>query len=423
MDPLFEERFAPTMRMPTLRSLFVLANTMSWKITVADIDNAFLHGILDEPEYMKAPRGFAKYSKSFKPGMLIKLVKSIYGLKNSAAVWSRTLGSFLKDHGFVRLISDPGVFKFENDSVFCIIGSWVDDLCILCSCEKFRSKIIKLLDQRFGVKDLGEPTWCLGIRVAKTEDGRYSFNQSTLVDKLAATCGLTNASPVSLPLDPRVKLTKAGDDDVLVDSTAYRRIIGGAMYLMTGSRPDIAYAISALSRYVSKPTETHFTAALHLVRYLIGTKHYALLLGTSKPDGKLSVSCYVDASYAADLDTRRSITGFLIAVNDSTVMWKSHRQPMVTLSSAEAEYVALSVAMKEVVAMTNFLQETGAAEIKLPMRVYEDNAAVIKMSTTTWSTPRSRHIAIRHIITFESSSHLHALPSAMSRQDFSWQMG
>ena len=184
--------------------------------------------------------------------------------------------------------------------------------------------------------------------------------------------------------------------DVLVDSTAYRRIIGGAMYLMTGSRPDIAYAISALSRYVSKPTETHFTAALHLVRYLIGTKHYALLLGTSKPDGKLSVSCYVDASYAADLDTRRSITGFLIAVNDSTVMWKSHRQPMVTLSSAEAEYVALSVAMKEVVAMTNFLQETGAAEIKLPMRVYEDNAAVIKMSTTTWSTPRSRHIAIRY---------------------------
>ena len=182
------------MRMSTLRILFVIANAMGWRITIADVDNAFLHGTLDKPEYMSAPKGFSKYVKQFKAGMVIKLIKSIYGLKNSAAVWSRTLGTFLKKHGFLRLVSDPGVFKHRRGKVACIIGSWVDDLCILCSCETFRSNILKALDAKFGIKDLEEPSWCLGIRVTKTEDGRYKLNQAALVEKLASSCGSSTAS-------------------------------------------------------------------------------------------------------------------------------------------------------------------------------------------------------------------------------------
>ena len=144
-DPGFSNRFAPTMRMSTMRTLFSIASALKWDLTIADVDNAFLHGTLDEPEMMQAPPGFADYAENFKKGQMIKLKRSLYGLKNSAAVWSKTLGKFLCTLGFKRLVSDPGVFVHEANDGVCIIGSWIDDLIILCNSKSLRAKIVQAL--------------------------------------------------------------------------------------------------------------------------------------------------------------------------------------------------------------------------------------------------------------------------------------
>ena len=398
-DPGFSNRFAPTMRMSTMRTLFSIASALKWDLTIADVDNAFLHGTLDEPEMMQAPPGFADYAENFKKGQMIKLKRSLYGLKNSAAVWSKTLGKFLCTLGFKRLVSDPGVFVHEANDGVCIIGSWIDDLIILCNSKSLRAKIVQALDKKFGVKDLGEPSWCLGIRIRKDCDGTYHFNQSTLIERLIEDFAKNGRKHASLPLDPRSKLTSGstGDMGAPIDSTIYRQLIGGAMYLMTGTRPDIAFALSTLSRQVSSPCVDHMEAGRNLIRYLNKTKDYELKLGNlGETNKEIMMSCYVDASFGSDVETRRSVTGLIVLINGSPILWKSKRQSLVTLSSAEAEYVALSDAVRELLTIKNLIEELPHVIVAKPIKVFEDNQAVIKMVSSSWTTTRSRHIGIHY---------------------------
>ena len=197
-------------------------------------------------------------------------------------------------------------------------------------------------------------------------------------------------------MDTRFKLQRSSPTDKLVDSTKHRSIIGGAMHLMTGTRPDTAFAISRSSCHVNSPNEDHMNAARHLVRCLKGTRNLAVLLGADEADKTLKITRCVDASHASDIDTRRSASGFITLVNNSPVFWKAHRQAVVTLSSAEAECAALSAAMSEMTALTNLPNECNVCNTSKPSVVCEDDQAVIKMSTSLWTTPRSRHMGIEH---------------------------
>jgi ribonuclease HI len=248
------------------------------------------------------------------------------------------------------------------------------------------------------VKDLGEPSWVLGIRIRRDADGNYLLNQSSLIERLVSDFVRDGKKHCNLPMDPRQGLCSASHGDMgnEIDSTLYRQMIGGAMYLMTGTRPDISFALSALSRHVNKPHEQHRNAAINLIRYLNKTKNLELRLGNGVKGNALKLSCYVDASFGSDLDTRRSITGFVIFVNGSAVFWKSKRQSLVTLSSAEAEYVALSSAMRELLVIKNLIDELPAIQVDGEIKVHEDNQAVIKMVSSAWTTTRSRHIGIHY---------------------------
>jgi hypothetical protein len=146
--------------------------------------------------------------------------------------------------------------------------------------------------------------------------------------------------PVKTPMSER--LVKS---DVLDSDFPYHGVIGSLMYLMVGTRPDLAVAVSELSRYLEKPSPQHVIAAKRVLRYLVGTKDYKMTFDGNLP---LQPTAYADADYANDLETRRSTSGYLIQSCGGSIIWKSKSQPVVALSTTKAEYYAASFCCQEI---------------------------------------------------------------------------
>ena len=187
--------------------------------------------------------------------------------------------------------------------------------------------------------------------------------------------------------DPERTTTEAEEDQ----DFPYRELVGAVMYLMTCTRPDIAFAVGQLARNAHRPTRPDVIAAKRLLRYLQGTKNMGITLGGSA----LSLRGYADADYAADASSRRSTSGSVILLSDGPVMWSSRRQPCVTLSTAESEYVALSSAVQEIVWLRALLKELGFGQ-KEPTEVMEDNQSAIAIATGANTSRRTKHIDVRY---------------------------
>ena len=172
----------------------------------------------------------------------------------------------------------------------------------------------------------------------------------------------------------------------------YRNIIGSLMYAMTGTRPDIAYAIGALSQFNENPGELHWKAAKRVLRYLKGTKDFTLVYRK----GQKSLEGYSDADWGANPDDRRSTTGYLFTLSGSCISWNSCKQPTVALSSTEAEYMALSQATKEAIWLKWLLEELGFHTPSQASIIHSDNQGCIALGKNPVHHARTKHIDIHH---------------------------
>ena len=156
--------------------------------------------------------------------------------------------------------------------------------------------------------------------------------------------GMSDCKPVKTPVDPGNRLVKAAEDEEALDQPLYQSVVGGLMYLATCTRPDIAFAVGMLARFSSKPNRSHWVAAKRVLRYLKRTMNFGLFY--SNGSGVLG---YSDADWAGDMDDRKSTSGYMFQIAGGPVSWRSKKQDTVALSTAEAEYVALSSAVQECV--------------------------------------------------------------------------
>ena len=169
--------------------------------------------------------------------------------------------------------------------------------------------------------------------------------------------------------------------------------VGSLIYIMRVSRPDIAEAVGEVSRYLSSPDMTHMQAVLRIIKYLKKTMDYGLILSgdCSLPT---TLTAWSDASYAEDPDTRRSTTGWITFVGGNVISFKSQRQPLVTLSTTEAEYVALCSTVQEVCWLRQVLDDIGFTQ-EGPTVIHEDNQGCIMLSTNDIISKRTKHIEVR----------------------------
>ena len=222
--------------------------------------------------------------------------------------------------------------------------------------------------------------------------GSVWIGQCAYTESLLNKLGMEDCKPVSTPVDISSKLAHATDEDDSIDQQRYQSAIGSLMYLSVSTRPDISYAVSSLARFSSKPTKEHWTALKRLLRYLKGTTKYGILYtkgGASKCIG------FSDADWAGDINDRKSTSGYVFMLSGGAVSWSSKKQKCVALSTAEAEYVALSSAAQESIWLRQLITELGSPPEE-PTLIFEDNQSAIAMTKNPQFHGRAKHIDIKH---------------------------
>ena len=246
------------------------------------------------------------------------------------------------------------------------------------------------LNRELEIKYVGLVKYCLGINF-QSENGLVGMNQSTYIKELLDRFGMTDAKPVSCPMDVSIRLQKA--DKCCEDEFPYRELVGSLMYLATSTRPDIANSVSQLSQYLNCFDKTHWTAAKRVLRYLKKTINFGLIFrNTTEP-----LFGYTDADWGNCPNDRKSYTGYCFIFNGSAITWESRKQSTVALSSTEAEYMALSDATKEGIYLIKLLNEIWDESIEKDL-ILTDYKGSIKLTENPVFRKRTKHIDIRHFI-------------------------
>ena len=269
----------------------------------------------------------------------------------------------------------------------------MDDILIVSSSAESVKGVKDMLTSTFDLRDLGEASMFVGLEIQRDRAARtLTIRQSRMANDLVARYGMVQAQPKAIPLTVGTQLTKASDDSQLLDKQqfGYAELIGSLLYLSVCTRPDIAQAVGALSRFMAAPTFQHWQAARGVVRYLSGTVH----TGISYGHVVAPLVGYCDADFAGDVDTRRSTTGYVFVLNGGAISWSSRRQPTVALSTAEAEYMAAAHAIKEALWLRKLF-----ADLRVPVDAIDlrsDNQAAIALLKNPIASNRSKHIDVLH---------------------------
>ena len=216
------------------------------------------------------------------------------------------------------------------------------------------------------------------------------LDQCSYLDKVVERFGMINAKYARTPL-PEGYISKANEGEVNpLIRTKFQQIIGSLLYIMLGTRPDIAFAVTKLSQFAANPTQEHLDKAKYVLRYLAGTSKYALVYKGATNKGLIA---YTDSDYAADPIKRRSTTGFLFKLADGIISWQSRAQKTIALSATEAEYMALSDCSRQAVWIQNIFAELGFP-LK-PTQICTDNEGGIFIASNPVQERRTKHIDVR----------------------------
>ena len=397
----FWETYAPVVNWLSVRTLLILSLVLDLETRSIDFVLAFPQADLDIDVYMEIPFGFTIDGSRRK---VLKLEKNLYGLKQAAYNWYEFLKQGLERRNFRQSETDNCVF-YRND---CIVLTYVDDCVIFSKSKKVADDLILSLEQgneNFDFTDDGDLLTYLGISLTK-ENKTLTLVQPHLIQRILSALDLTSSNPKDTPV---VKPLLHKDLDGLPRKTSwnYRQIIGMLNYLQNSTRPDLSMAVHQCARFSISPFLSHERAVHRIGKYLLGTAEFGLIFS---PEISKGLEVFVDADFAggwtkADADSADNVlsrTGFVIRLFGAPVLWTSRLQTEIALSTAEAEYIALSTAMRAVIPLMNMLNELqGVFGIKalIPVvscRVFEDNESAISMSTCKKFTPRTKHIALKY---------------------------
>lgn len=382
----YAEVFAPVARMDTVRIILALAAQKEWKVYQLDVKSAFLHGELMEDVYVDQPRGFEKEEE---PNKVYKLRKALYGLKQAPRPWFSRIEAYFLREGFEKSSSEQTLFvKISTRGKLLIVSLYVDDLIYTGNDESMMGDFKKSMMNEFDMTDLGKMRYFLGIEVQQLESGIF-ISQKKYAGDVLRRFRMEECNAVSNPIVPGVKITK-DENGVVVDSTIYKQLVGSLIYL-TSTRPDLMYIVSLISRYMSQPTELHFMAAKRVLRYVKGTIDYGILY---KKKGCSVLTAYTDSDYAGCLEDRKSTSGYAFMMSSGAVAWSSKKQPIVTLSTTEAEYVAAAACACQAIWMKMVLKRLGCNGDECTT-IFCDNSSTIKLSKNPVMHKRSKHIAVR----------------------------
>jgi hypothetical protein len=399
----FFETFAPVMRYKSLLILLAWAAAHDYEVRHLDVPKAFLQAMLDEEIFMEQPEGYHDGNRS----MVWKLLRSVYGIRQAPNNWNHELNRFLLSLGFARLKSDPCIYvkRCRHSARLIVLGVFVDDIIPVfdqADDDEEWQPVLRALQAKYQIVDTGNATLVLGIRLTRDRASRtLRLDHAPYIAKMLKEFQMEQCNPVTTP-SGSYAISKA-DCPAEVDvqmRALYQRIVGSLNYAAISVRPDIAFAVNTLARYLQQPGDAHLTAAKRVLRYLRHTADMGIVLGGKKEERMATtITVWSDADWATNPDNRRSITGYVIQVDGAIVSWHSKQQTIVAKSTCEAEMYALSAAVSEAKWIRMFLRELFDQLQQAPVIhtvAHVDNTAAIAVSKNDVHHSRTKHIDLRH---------------------------
>ncbi|KAM1198584.1 hypothetical protein ACFX2I_009959 [Malus domestica] len=378
----YTETFSPVVKHSTIRLVLSLAVSHRWPIRQLDVQNAFLHGFLNEDVYMRQPAGFVDPQY---PNYVCKLQRSIYGLKQAPRAWFHRFSEFLLQLGFQASTCDYSLFVYNHRGVYLILLIYVDDILLTGNSSRQMTCLINKLGTLFSMKDLGPLHYFLGVEVKYVDDQMHLSQAKYALDLLQRTKFL-DAKPISTPVSCGQKLS-AYDGEAHDSPDLYRSVVGALQYL-TITRLDLSYAVNQVCQFMHSPKTTHWTAVKRILRYVKATYNHGLLY---KP-GNTHLTAFSDADYAGNPDTRHSTGGFCIYLGSNLVSWSSKKQKTVSRSSSEAEYRQLAYTAAELSWLRSFFRDL-QLHLVCPT-IWCDNISSIALASNPVFHSRTKHLEV-----------------------------
>ena len=388
----YNETFSPTARMTSIRLLMNISMEENLVVHSMDVKSAYLNADLDCEVYMEQPKGFVVQNKS-NNDMVLKLKKSLYGLKQSGRMWNHMLHGFLVEKGFMRSEAENCVYVNCDKGVKIIIIVWVDDLIIAGSNLKAVESVKSILTQRFKMKDFGVIKEFLGIEFV-FENDCVKLHQEKYIQKILIKFQMMDCKIKKLLCDQSLVKINEADSEIFEDNRLYRSMVGSLVYLASCTRPDISYVITKLSERLEQPTKAHFNACKFVMKYLRGTMNKGLCYKKNNVSD-IELIGFSDSDWGSSPD-RKSYSGYCyqLSKDNSFISWKAKKQPTIALSTCEAEYIAANFALKEGLFLRQLLNDLKYPEMQI--NLYVDNQGAIDLSKNPVHHERSKHIDIRY---------------------------
>ncbi|XP_019191054.1 PREDICTED: uncharacterized protein LOC109185568 [Ipomoea nil] len=303
-----------------------------------DVHNAFLNGHLVETVYMKQPPG---YEDPTHPDHVCHLQRSLYRLKQAPRTWFKRLHDFLISAGFLSSKTDVSLFHYSAGASRVYLLVYVDDIIMMGNDSVLISQLLQRLSTTFKIRDLGAPSFFLGIETLEVQSGLLLSQQRYMKDILNRA-GMMDCKPLATPVAVTQPVTPS--DEPFDNPTQYRRLVGALQYL-TITRPDLSFSVNRLCQFMHSPTSDHWGLLKRVLRYVKGTISYGLRLFAS---ASTTIHGFSDSDWAGCPIDRKSTSGYAVFLGDNLISWLSRKQRTVARSLTEAEYKALADVSTEV---------------------------------------------------------------------------
>ena len=400
--------YSPLVGWPTVRTGLLMAAAHGWTSRQVDFTLAFCQSPqpANNPLYMELPQYYRPAGHEGKD-IVLKMCKSIYGQVDSPKLFFEHLSKGMTQLGFKPSESDPCLFIHQTEKIMVL--NYCDDQIWLSPDNKLIEDSVsrlKELGYDLELEKQGDIYSFLGIEFDTVGDSIH-LSQKGLIDKVIKYTGMGNADGKDTPASSN-PLGSDKDGEPFSEDWNYPAAVGMLLYLSSNTRCDIQFAVHQVCRFSHNPKKSHGQAVKRIIRYLISTPKMGLLF---KPQPDEGLDCYVDAGFCGlhgyeddqDPTSVKSRTGFVLTLFGCPVLWQSKLQTDIALSSTAAEYVAFSMAMRELLPLRVLLQEM-SSKMDLPgisnslvrSTVFEDNMGVLSLVNVPKMSTRNKYLSLKY---------------------------
>jgi hypothetical protein len=397
----FQDYYAPVVNDVVFRIVIIIQIVYKLCSAIIDVETAFLHGDLHEEIYMNAPSGLEVNNDE-----CTQLDKALYGLVQAARQFYLKFTAELKKIGFEQSYADPCLFFRDTKNGRVIMIIHIDDCYVVGNRTTIEELVqdlegtgLKLkvsynatdyLSCDINVDQINNMAWVIQTTLLKKVENKFG----PMINNMKNFNYKTPGTPGKLVIRP----SKGENSLSAEDQKLYRSGVGTLLQFSSKTRPDLANPVRELSKCMDKATPSSFKEMLRIICYLLQTKYYGFKIAPKVEDPskiEWKVKLFSDSDWAADVNTRKSVTGFVILLNETPIMWRSQSQRTVSLSSTEAEYYAMAEATKEIKFVLQVL-ESLHLKVEKPIIVHIDNVGAIFVAENASATKHTRHIDARY---------------------------